>query len=856
MVTLRKTSFAAAFLGAVGLLFFFALREGAPPEVLERGALGKAVEATQGAPPPAFDSRLSEGADSDSALGRAERAPVDSGARAEPITARAPKARVLGRFLSAGGAPAEGALVRLDGWVANSERELEFGVPGDWADPEVRTDAAGRFEIELTPPRAFQFVLTASVQGHAELSWRWSALAPGSVTDLGEQTFLAAGTIVGRVVDADGEPVGVAWTVQASGIQSARGEGGRTSSAHALADERDGTFRLEGLPPGTARLSARSKMAARVTGPSVEVVPGAVTTADIVYRGPPLDSRIVVRVFCRPFFVFTNQGEGAIRCTDAAGVERVAEKVEGTSQSWAFVGLAPGSYTIRIESELHAPWSEAGVRPGESVKAQLVGNAAVVLTVIDGATGENVGDYGLLLRFEEARFSPNTFSLHEAGDEPPAGGVYGGLIPRASTLIVSAAGFAPCEIELGELAPHEVRVVSAELDRGGRLGGVVRRESGEGSAGVALLLHPHHDGYDPSDPFSGPLDSSTRSAFRARSRSSATDARGHFAFETLAPGDYDLRVSDGAVTRVHEHLLVERGSDEALVIELPAAGSLLGTLVGPSGAVFEGLAVLVYAAGSVVRQGWYHEDAAVTQVRVDASGRFRANGLRAGKNTVDLFLPSRRIRGASGSSSWTQPTGVPLGTVEIEAGAEVREAFDPGDGFPGSIALEATHNSAPAAGLIVRARAMLVGGGSQESGGQLDAQGRLLLAPLLPGEWELTLGPVGGPWRRQLPERFVLGSGAHVEAFAHLATAAGRVRVLDAATGEPLAGHRVRFPSGGLVTTDENGWLSLDLPPGEYRLSDGEGFLASKGAGGTDLSWSDRGPLQAELRLELAGESD
>ncbi|MAF64473.1 MAG: hypothetical protein CMJ84_02275 [Planctomycetes bacterium] len=66
----------------------------------------------------------------------------------------------------------------------------------------------------------------------------------------------------------------------------------------------------------------------------------------------------------------------------------------------------------------------------------------------------------------------------------------------------------------------------------------------------------------------------------------------------------------------------------------------------------------------------------------------------------------------------------------------------------------------------------------------------------------------------------------------------------------------MRFPSGGLVTTDENGWLSLDLPPGEYRLSDGEGFLASKGAGGTDLSWSDRGPLQAELRLELAGESD
>ncbi|MAF64472.1 MAG: hypothetical protein CMJ84_02270 [Planctomycetes bacterium] len=669
VVTLRKTSFAAAFLGAVGLLFFFALREGAPPEVLERGALGKAVEATQGAPPPAFDSRLSEGADSDSALGRAERAPVDSGARAEPITARAPKARVLGRFLSAGGAPAEGALVRLDGWVANSERELEFGVPGDWADPEVRTDAAGRFEIELTPPRAFQFVLTASVQGHAELSWRWSALAPGSVTDLGEQTFLAAGTIVGRVVDADGEPVGVAWTVQASGIQSARGEGGRTSSAHALADERDGTFRLEGLPPGTARLSARSKMAARVTGPSVEVVPGAVTTADIVYRGPPLDSRIVVRVFCRPFFVFTNQGEGAIRCTDAAGVERVAEKVEGTSQSWAFVGLAPGSYTIRIESELHAPWSEAGVRPGESVKAQLVGNAAVVLTVIDGATGENVGDYGLLLRFEEARFSPNTFSLHEAGDEPPAGGVYGGLIPRASTLIVSAAGFAPCEIELGELAPHEVRVVSAELDRGGRLGGVVRRESGEGAAGVALLLHPHHDGYDPSDPFSGPLDSSTRSAFRARSRSSATDARGHFAFETLAPGDYDLRVSDGAVTRVHEHLLVERGSDEALVIELPAAGSLLGTLVGPSGAVFEGLAVLVYAAGSVVRQGWYHEDAAVTQVRVDASGRFRAKRPAGGeehRRPVPALAPN--------------PGGLRLVLVDPTDGRSARHGRDRGRG--------------------------------------------------------------------------------------------------------------------------------------------------------------------------------
>ncbi|MDF1799581.1 MAG: hypothetical protein P1V81_10425, partial [Planctomycetota bacterium] len=94
------------------------------------------------------------------------RAPVSEGTPAEPpagVAANEGRARLFGRFLLPGGAPAAGVVVKLHGMEGNTERALEHGLPADWHDPATTTAEDGTFELRLDPPRAFQFFLDASL---------------------------------------------------------------------------------------------------------------------------------------------------------------------------------------------------------------------------------------------------------------------------------------------------------------------------------------------------------------------------------------------------------------------------------------------------------------------------------------------------------------------------------------------------------------------------------------------------------------------------------------------------------------------------------------------------------------------
>ena len=131
--------------------------------------------------------------------------------------------RVTGRLLLPSGAPAQGAALRLHGWSGNEERRERHGLPEDWQDVETTTDADGSFELRFAPPLAFSFVLDATLDGHVELSWRWFELSPGTHEDLGEHRFAPAASIVGRVLDEEGEPTGVEWRIIATSAVQGQG---------------------------------------------------------------------------------------------------------------------------------------------------------------------------------------------------------------------------------------------------------------------------------------------------------------------------------------------------------------------------------------------------------------------------------------------------------------------------------------------------------------------------------------------------------------------------------------------------------------------------------------------------------
>lgn len=770
----------------------------------------------------------------------------------EPELSERALARVVGRILLPSGAPAIGAVVKLGGWGANQERKMRHGVPEDWVDPEGVTDATGRFELELDPPLAFQFALAVTYPGHAGLSWRWSTLPPGRETDIGVQTLSTTGVITGKVTRADGSPTGNSWRVYADSSFEPSGPGADNTRVSANADAATGEFRLEGLPAGTAQLKAYSRISNWITGPTVTVVADQETSADILYRGPDNRSRITVVVFCRPFYVFNEPAEGEIVCSDGAGNEWIAEKVKGSSQSYSIEDLDSGLYTIRIDSPLHKPWSKSNVKPGQSVNAHLVGNAAVSVRVTDAASGQELTDYRMKLRFDDANFSPSVFEVREAGAQLPAGGLYQGLIPKPSTLIFEVEGYAALEVKLSEVPPNATLPVNAALLSGGSIRGVVRFENGKPAEGAKVLLHPHHAGYDPEDVFSGPSSNSARSRFRSRSQEGLCDSNGRFEFSSIVPGDYDLRVTSGALLVVQEHLLLDQSSVE-VELQFPAMGALEGKLLASEDVSFAGLQICTFPPHLAdPTNPYFREATGVKIVDVGADGSFRLNSLPAKEHAVELLIPGRSLPTSFSSSSDTPACSVILDRVTIEAGGVTEVEFTLGDNTPGRIHIEATCNGEPAAGLVLRA---LRNDGRlrQSTGGILDASGKLTLAPLFAGTWQFDLKAIEGPWRYTSPERIELSPGGEQRVLISFTTARGRMRVLSAADDAVLASYPVKLGrSRDALITDSAGWIEFDLLPGTYELRDGGEDGRVRGAPATSFEWTTGGPVVDEVRLELS----
>jgi len=663
-----------------------------------------------------------EPAASDVAAEAPARRAVEAEPELEPANAEPELAHLVGRFLLPDGSPAPGVALAVRGWGANRERRLKYGEPDGWVDPEGATDADGRFDLAFDPPRAYQFVLDANLDGYAELSWRWSSLSPKEVTDVGEQTLAATGTVVGRIVRPDGSPVEGNWTVTGDSSYRPTGAGADETRVRTRAEPGTGAFRLENVPPGSLALeTTNSRIGNRLDGPTVQVRAGEETEVELVYAGDD-SRRIVVVTSCRPFHVFDPE-PGAIRCTGGDG--RVFEPQGSRSaQRYSFEDLDPGTYTIEVTSPMYLPWSRSGVRPGESVDALVRGSAAVTLAVRDAETGDEVLDYALDVRFEGAS---NVFRVREPGSEHPAGGLYDGLVPRDTTLIVVAPGYAPLEIHAGELAPNATRHVEGALVRGAAVHGIVQEAGAGPVSGAPVVLHPHLEGYDPADPRSWPQGSSERSAFEARSRHTETGADGGFVFEGVPEGDYDVRVTRDMLEAKAQNLHVVSGETVEVTLELPGTGAIAGRLKGPPDASFAGLQVVARPAEVAlerVRSLGVQRRMKLPEAPVGGAGDYRLDRVAEGRATVYLALPSTTL-----PSSFSGPNVLPaayleLGEVEVRAAADTRADFDLCERFPGAIALDVRVNGEPFPGGVVTAVQRTEGGGDTRAGGQLDVHGR------------------------------------------------------------------------------------------------------------------------------------
>ncbi|MEL6428645.1 MAG: hypothetical protein AAFU73_05105 [Planctomycetota bacterium] len=791
----------------------------------------------------------SEGAASASPVSAREAVPEEfrSAQGADAIDERT---HLVGTLLLPSGAPAQGAKLSVTGWGGNAERVAKYGKPDAWENPVGAVDAEGRFDLAFLAPRAFQFVLTAELDGHAGLSWRWSELVPGDTTDVGVQTFEPACTVTGAVVDASGASTGIAWTVYGESLRSGRRAGPRPTRARALVDAATGRFRIDGLPAGRVRLRAYSMAANWIDGPEVEVREAGPTEARIEYRGPTLETTITVQTSSQPFYTEGHPAPESIVARDARGSEHRAVHIAGSSSSYRIEGLSPGPYTVEVEDERFETWRQEDVWPGTTLRVALKGRARVKLAVVDDATGAPIERYSLRACLDESRSFPNTFDVLSERSEPPSGGVVTGFMPLQTTLFVRAAGYAPAEVDLGQLDPDVTPAVEVRLVQGASLTVLAVDAFGAPVALQDVQLHPFPEGYVADGSLGQSIPRGRFDDVRAATLAERTDAEGRVTFEPLAPGAYGLFSRRGTVEARVERLEVTAGQAREATLTFAGAGVLEGTLTGAREGKYESLRVAVMADRP--RRHGRTTTADEVVVPVDAAGRFRAEELAPGPSFVLLLPHEPPARRGMGGLSVTVGDRTPIGEVVVEPGATVEASFDIEDHSPGSLAVQVRVNDAPASGLSLELRSR---NGRGTLGGELDADGRLVLPAVLPGTWAVEVRDRDARWSFKEAPLVELGPAADEEVLVEIRTARSGLLVIDAATGRPAAGRTVRIDQLERRTLDADGVLELERPLGTVRIRADRPGPPSFGAIGfsqeSRVDWGPAGPLVPSITLHF-----
>jgi protocatechuate 3,4-dioxygenase beta subunit len=585
-----------------------------------------------------------------------------------------PHAEVRGRVLDAAGAPVPGALVVAKPAPMPSTLLLPPAA-------RARADASGAFLVPLDLSRAWTVTAVLGAgRGVAEVPPVRTNERPPSV----EIRLVQSSVISGKVLDEHGAPVGGVQVVTGSGRVAVSGA--------------EGSFRIEGVPPGTWDVRTMAIGGSKEASATVEVPAGGAVEG-VVLRLPSFGMLRGVLVdpsgapIPNEHIVFAGSERRSSRLTFAM-----------TDREGRFhVAIAPaGRYLATVRNVTLPATFTTGPEPHRLVLEREAGPAVVIrlmghdhspvprasITITAGRAGERVTSRhevrdGVLVLPQKTLRGPVDLCITDARDAE-------GAPLRLRTHAVTIPGNPQGELVFGLLP-------------GARVAGVVTDEADSPVPGVRVLVR---------SPTVAPLAPEVDSA--------VTNEAGRFEVVTLPPGDLEVSVHPDEWLQVAP-VRAPDGVSEVRV-RVRRGRTIRVRVLGPTAEPVAGATVV--AKGSWMEKPWLRNAA------TDDEGRARLTGVSpAGDVHVEVDARSAR-------------PSLPAATVRGDApeGQEVIVRLERGARILGSVVDEAGNAVSVAA---VEAVGLVEEAGRTDSVGLTGPTNQFVLGPLRAGAYRLTARAAG-----------------------------------------------------------------------------------------------------------------
>jgi hypothetical protein len=540
-------------------------------------------------------------------------------------------APVTGRVANEAGAPVAGAKV----WATmrfRFGREIPLQAPTEDARSLQVTDARGTFRFDRLEAEQDMDLWVFHPDYAPEAGVAFAAL-PTEPQELPTIVLRAGITIAGVVQDTGGNPIQAQVELglqdrnsfRTGTLEEQREQDQRLGRLRMVNTDERGRFSFNNVSAGaiwSLRGSAEGYASAEIQAIFVQpgqVLPDQLLVLDTEHvitgvvlndEREPVGGALITVSRTQPRPIFTSTGRSA------------------DDGSFTLRGLPAGIYGMAATADGYGagrvPKVEVDSAPVEVVMAKKGG----VSGRVTGPDGAPVTSFSLeLMRTRRNSTQYGATELTWQINDPSGSYKLEGLDSSTYVLLVRAPGSCPTYSPGFHIQREIVLGIDVQMRRGGTIVGLVT--GGDGQALARAKVSFHGPGYEPpvGDGFFGPDGSDPDNV---PSLEAMTDASGRFVIEHAEPGNMKIYVEHAK--HLPELLAVnvpEAGTAEVGTIRLYAGGSIFGLAVDETGAALSGGTVnLNYQEG----EGLISRDALL-----DARGRFRFDGLRAGNYEIVAF---------------------------------------------------------------------------------------------------------------------------------------------------------------------------------------------------------------------------